>query len=137
MQIPQQAAVIPIRRAGTGEVQICLIRRKNSDKWGIPKGNIERRVAPETAALNEADEEAGLRGRLIGESIGTYKYRKTIIPLRVVVFVMEVLEERTNWEEMQWRVRRWCSLEEASALLKEHGVSPLFDRIRSELSTSV
>jgi len=130
---PQQAAVIPIRRASGGEVQVCLIRRKDSAKWGIPKGYIEQHGSKQ-AALNEAGEEAGLRGRVVGESIGTYTYRKRILPLKVIVFVMEVLEEEAAWREMRWRERRWCSLEEAGVLLKQHRVWPLFDRIRAELS---
>jgi len=130
---PQQAAVIPIRRASGGEVQVCLIRRKDSVRWGIPKGYIERHGSKQ-AALNEAGEEAGLRGRVVGESIGTYTYRKGILRLRVIVFVMEVLDEEAAWREMRWRERRWCSLEEARVLLKRHRVWPLFDRIRAELS---
>jgi 8-oxo-dGTP pyrophosphatase MutT (NUDIX family) len=130
---PQQAAAIPIRRVSSGEVEVCLIRRRNSGKWGIPKGYIEQKGSRQ-AALNEAGEEAGLLGRVVGESIGAYDYRKGITTLRVLVFVMEVREERTAWQEMGWRERRWCSLEEAGVLLKRHRVWPLFDRIRSELS---
>jgi 8-oxo-dGTP pyrophosphatase MutT (NUDIX family) len=130
---PEQAAVIPIRRVSSGEVQVCLIRRKNSAQWGIPKGYIERNELRQ-AALDEASEEAGLRGRVVGESIGTYHYQKGFITLSVIVFVMEVLEEGTVWQEMRWRERRWYSLEEAAVLLKRHRVSPMFDRIRAELA---
>ena len=132
---PRQAAVIPVRLDSRAGVQACLIRRKNSGKWGIPKGYIERDASWKRAALDEAFEEAGLSGEIVGESIGTYVYTKGVVSLTVVVFVMEVLDERTPWQEMRWRERRWCSLEEAGALLVGHRVWPLFDSIRSSLAT--
>jgi 8-oxo-dGTP pyrophosphatase MutT (NUDIX family) len=132
---PEQAAVIPLRRDRSAGVQVCLMRRKDSAKWGLPKGYIEGDRSWGQAALAEADEEVGLRGHIIGESVGTYVYSKGVVGLTVVVFVMEVLEEREAWREMQWRKRRWCTLEEANELLKGHRVWPLFDRIQSSLAT--
>jgi len=128
----QQAAVIPVRRTDTQAIQVCLIRRKNSAKWGVPKGYIEHGDGKQ-AALDEAYEEAGLSGQLIGESIGTYDYKKGDVTLTVIVFVMEVLEEQTVWREKKWRERQWYSLEEVGERLKDHPVWPLFNRIRRVL----
>jgi 8-oxo-dGTP pyrophosphatase MutT (NUDIX family) len=126
---PRQAAAIPIRRA-EGGLQICLIRRKDRSSWSVPKGYIERGDDWGQAALGEADEEAGLYGRILGEAIGTYDYEKGPMTLTVVVGVMEVLEERATWQEMRWRERRWCSIEEAGSLLKDHMIWPLYERFR-------
>jgi ADP-ribose pyrophosphatase YjhB (NUDIX family) len=131
----RQVAVIPVRRTEDGVVHVCLIRRKTSEKWGIPKGYIERGHNHTQAALAEADEEAGLEGRLRGDMVGTYEYEKGPLRLTVAVYVMEVIEERTAWPEMGWRERRWCSIEEAGALLRRHRVSALYDRIRAILAT--
>lgn len=125
---PQQAAAIPWRRSGGMSVEVCLIRRRHKPNWGIPKGYIERQSWRE-AALNEAYEEAGLRGQLIGDSIGTYLHKKGVVILTVVVFAMEVLEELPDWPEMRWRERRWCSLEEASERLAKHPARRLLDGI--------
>ena len=132
---PRQVAVIPVRRVDDGVVEVCLIRRKNSAKWSIPKGYIERGDNHTQAALAEAHEEAGLDGRLMGGTIGAYKYEKGPLSLTVAVYVMEVLEERTTWREMRWRERRWYSIEEAGALLRGHQVWALYDRIRPNLVT--
>ena len=132
---PRQTAAIPVRLTGTEGVRVCLIRRKSSSKWGIPKGYIDPGNSWAQAALDEAYEEAGLRGHVIGESIGTYDYNKRDVSLTVAVFLMEVLEERTSWLEMRWRERRWCSVEEASELLKNHRVWPMFDRIAPSLAS--
>src|SRR5215510_13661109 len=76
---PRQAAVIPVRRVAGGTVQVCLIRKKTSARWGIPKGYIERGDDWSDAALREAHEEAGLDGRVLGEIVGTYEYDKGLV----------------------------------------------------------
>ena len=71
----------------------CVIRRKDANKWGIPKGLVDPGDTHEETALNEAWEEAGINGRLLGAAIGTYRYRKWGTRLTVAVYVMEVLEQ--------------------------------------------
>jgi ADP-ribose pyrophosphatase YjhB (NUDIX family) len=129
-KVPQQVGVIAVRRDG-GKMQMCLIRRKGSSKWGIPKGFVDRGDTPEQAALTEASEEAGLEGELIGDSIGTYDYTKRGVDYTVAVFVMKVVEERDNWLEMKVRERRWSTLQQAHELLEDHPVGPLLDRVTS------
>jgi 8-oxo-dGTP pyrophosphatase MutT (NUDIX family) len=126
---PRQVAVIPARRMEDGVVRVCLIRRKTSEKWSIPKGYIERGQNHTQAALAEAHEEAGLDGRVMDDTVGTYEYEKGPIRLTVAVYVMEVIGERTTWPEMRWRERRWYSIEEAGTLLRRHKVWALYDRI--------
>ena len=125
---PRQVAAIPLRTTGSG-TDVCVIRRKGSGQWGIPKGFIDPGDTREQAALNEAYEEAGLNGQIVGDSIGTYDYKKGSRTLTVAVFLMQVLEEQAKWPEMGFRERRWCTLEEARALLKNHRVRPLLNRI--------
>ena len=124
---PQQAGVIAIRDGD--EAEVCLIRRKGSEDWGIPKGTIEPGDTAEQAALNEAFEEAGLRGALVGHAIGTYDYPKWGVLLTVAVYVMEVAREEGAWQEMRIRERRWMPFEEAGLLLADHPVRPLLDRV--------
>jgi 8-oxo-dGTP pyrophosphatase MutT (NUDIX family) len=116
---PQQAAAIPIRRRGD-DLQVCLIRKRLAGSWGIPKGTVDSGRTHEATALNEAWEEAGVRGRLIGDALGTYRYEKFGRPLTVLLFVMEVLEHHSKWIEAGMRERKWVSFEEAGTLLIEH-----------------
>jgi len=125
---PRQVGAIPLRKTDSG-TEVCVIRRKGSGRWGIPKGFIDPGNTRQQAALNEAYEEAGLNGRIIGDSIGTYDYKKDSVTLTVAVFLMQVVEELPKWPEMGFRERRWCSLQEARSLLKNHRVRPLLDRI--------
>jgi phosphohistidine phosphatase len=125
----EQAAAIAVRRNGE-IVEVCLIRRRGSKKWGIPKGLIDPGDTPEETALNEAWEEAGLKGRLLGDAIGAYEYEKWETNLVVAVYVMEVLKQHAEWQEAGIRERSWTSFDEAARLLTNHPVRPLLDKAR-------
>jgi 8-oxo-dGTP pyrophosphatase MutT (NUDIX family) len=133
-RIPRQVAVLAVRRCHHG-LEVCLIRRKDSAKWGIPKGFIDRGDTPEQAALNEALEEAGVKGQVLGDSIGTYDYKKWSALLTVSVYLMEVVEEQEHWREMRFRERGWRSLQEAAVLLEGHPIRALWDRVTERLTT--
>jgi 8-oxo-dGTP pyrophosphatase MutT (NUDIX family) len=130
---PRQAAVIAVRRRGARS-EVCLIRRRGSSSWGIPKGTIERGETAGEAALKEAWEEAGLKGTLAGDSIGIYEYDKLGATLGVAVFVMDVSSEATAWPEVAIRRRRWVALTEAASLLERHAVRPIYERIQARLA---
>jgi 8-oxo-dGTP pyrophosphatase MutT (NUDIX family) len=123
---PQQAAAIPFRRDGTA-VSLCLITAASSQSWGIPKGTIERGDSSEDTALREAWEEAGLKGRILGDSLGTYEYVKEGILLTVAVYLMEVETEAERWEEQELRRRRWISARDAPRVLKSHPAGRLVE----------
>jgi phosphohistidine phosphatase len=122
-----QAAVIAYRRVGAG-VEICLIRRYDTRVWGIPKGLVDPGHTLEETALNEAWEEAGLMGRLVGPSVGTYDYEKWRTTFAVAVFLMEVHRAADEWLESKIRERKWVSLDDARALLNEHPIHPILNR---------
>lgn len=130
----QQAAVIPFRGSGK-KLEVCLIRKKGSKrKWGIPKGFIDRGETPKESALKEASEEAGLKGRLIGDPVGTYEYQKWGTTLAVTVYLMEVKDEEDHWDEEDFRERHWTSLPQAMELLERHPVHQLMGTAKSRLS---
>jgi 8-oxo-dGTP pyrophosphatase MutT (NUDIX family) len=112
-------------------IQACLIRRRDAGTWGIPKGLVDPGDTHEETALNEAWEEAGITGRLLGQAVGTYRYRKWGTKLTVAVFVMEVLHQESRWEESGVRQRKWIPLAEAEALLSDKPVTPLHDRVKA------
>ena len=124
--------MIAVRRAADG-FEVCLIRKKLSRTWGIPKGMVEHGQTHEETALNEAWEEAGIKGRLMGDALGTYEYRKWGVVLEVAVYLMHVLEQHAEWDEVQYRDRDWVSFDQAATRLADHAVLPLLERARTRL----
>ena len=118
--------MIPFRRSGDS-ISLCLITAASSRNWSIPKGTIERGDSPEDTALQEAWEEAGLRGRLLGDSLGTYEYEKAGLLLTVTVYLMEVEVAAEEWEEQELRGRCWIPAREAPRVLKGHPAWPLVE----------
>src|SRR5688500_6320593 len=70
-----QAGAIPFRR-GECRTEFCLITSSSGGRWGFPKGIIESGDTAQGTALQEAFEEAGLHGRIIGDALGSYRYEK-------------------------------------------------------------
>jgi 8-oxo-dGTP pyrophosphatase MutT (NUDIX family) len=122
----RQAGVIAIRRVGNA-VDVCVTRRKDRDRWGIPKGMIDRGDSSQDTALNEAWEEAGLRGRLM-TTVGSYEYEKWGCSFVVTVYLMDVLVEANIWDEHRSRERAWLTFSEAMERLADHPARPLLGR---------
>lgn len=124
---PQQAAVIAFQH-DADELRFCVMRKAKSGAWGIPKGFVDPGDTLPQAALNEAHEEVGLRGRLIGQPIGTYSYDKWGNTYTVAVYLMEVTNQDDHWEEESVRERHWLTPDVAMERLQEHPARQLFER---------
>lgn len=54
------AGGVVCRRSPTGELEVVLIATQNGQRWGLPKGLVERGESLEEAAQREVREETGL-----------------------------------------------------------------------------
>ena len=98
-------------RLDAKEPQVLLITAKRNPKaWIFPKGHVEKGETPAEAALREAEEEAGVKGKVIGP-VGVLEYRFMGVKARVDYF-LAVLTRETGPPE-DGRSRAWCGLEEA------------------------
>jgi len=127
---------LPYRKIGQGSgapVEVLLITTRETRRWIIPKGNIDFNMAPHVAAALEAEEEAGVRGKIGKKPLGSFRYRKRLVNgisvnAKVVVFPLAVSTELDDWQEKSWRERRWFPLAEAAEAVVE---PDLRDLIRS------
>ena len=124
-----QTGVLPYRRQ-KGKLEVLLITSRTRRRWIIPKGNLEPDLTMREAAAEEAYEEAGVRGTVSTERLGTYEHGIPPGTKRVALFLMEVEEELAHWPEDHERQRRWFSLEEASRRPFEKGLRELIVQAR-------
>jgi phosphohistidine phosphatase len=123
----RQAAAIPFRRQ-RGHVEFCLITSIKGRRWIFPKGIVDEGETPKQTALKEVLEEAGLHGRILGESLGSYRYAKWGTTLTVEVYLMEVASTDADWAEREQRQRRWVDADAARRLLCRENDRDLLER---------
>jgi 8-oxo-dGTP pyrophosphatase MutT (NUDIX family) len=130
-QVPEwmfrQSAVIPYRR-GPGGLEVLLITSREGKRWVLPKDVVEPDLTPAVSAGKEAREEAGVRGAVDEQPLGTYQYRKWGGTCTVQVFAMKVEEEVADWPEARTRSRAWLSFDDARRRIDEADLKQIFDR---------
>lgn len=134
-QAPLRIGGVPKRETRTQFAALCFRRRKSevevllvsslaTGRWIIPKGWPMDGLTPADAALQEAYEEAGVRGTAIDHCVGLYSYNKwiddeTSLPCVVAVFPVEVKRLEDEFPEAGQRKRKWFSPKKAAARIKE------------------
>ncbi len=110
-------------RYDDGKLRVCLVTSRRSKRWILPKGWPMHKETPADAAATEAWEEAGLTGRAIDRCLGVYAYVKTmsksLAPVIVMVYPLEVQGEHAKWPERKQRKRKWLSPKKAAKRLAE------------------
>jgi 8-oxo-dGTP pyrophosphatase MutT (NUDIX family) len=90
---------------------------------------------PCKAAENEAYEEAGVKGTIIGSiPLGMYTYFKKLASgqtraATVEVYLLRVKNRLKKWPERNERKLSWVSTKEAVGLVEEPGIVPLLLRL--------
>lgn len=129
-----QYAALPWRKADDG-LQVLLITSRESRRWVIPKGWPMKDMDPGPCAAQEAFEEAGVIGPTKRKSLGAYHYDKRLRSgrlqhVRVLVYPLEVREERDIWPEMAERDRNWTTPVEAAGLVEEPELKALLAKFK-------
>ncbi len=96
-----------------GEVRQYLLVQSSTDPshWVFPKGHIEPGESPETAALREVREEAGVEAEILSV-LGESKFTREAENVHVLYFAMGYIGPVQAKEK---REVKWCSYEEADA----------------------
>ncbi len=129
----QQSCAVPFR-LHDGVPQYCLITSIRRRRWGFPKGLIDPGDTIEEAALKEALEEAGLRGRIVGDRLGAFRYKKWGMVLNVAVVLMRVDACEETWLEADVRQRKWMTQAEALEKLERHDFKEMLSVASSRLA---
>lgn len=124
-----QAAALPWRRKGE-DIEVLLITSRQTGRWILPKGWPESGEPLHLAAEREAYEEAGIRGRIAEQALGSSLFGKTRQSglerrFEMFVFPLEVEMIEKKWPEMRQRERRWLSPRKAAKRIQEPSLARL------------
>ena len=129
----QQYAALCYRvKKKTGELELMLMTSRDTGRWVIPKGwPMPGKLSHEVAA-QEALEEAGVRGTIEAQPLGTFGYGKTMkngvkLECQVQVYALEVTGQAKNFKEKGERTLEWISPTEAAARVQEPGLRQMID----------
>ena len=130
-----QYAALPWRKGADGAVEMLLITSRESRRWVIPKGWPMKDKKPGPCAAQEAFEEAGVVGAAGRKTLGAYHYDKRLRSgrlqhVRVMVYPLEVREQRDQWPEKGQRDRMWASPADAAGLVDEPELKALLAKFK-------
>jgi 8-oxo-dGTP pyrophosphatase MutT (NUDIX family) len=129
MNARRQVAALPLRLARNGAIEILLVTSRDTGRWIIPKGWTSKRIKDCKAAAREAREEAGVKGKILREAIGTYRYIKRELGngalIEVRVFLLKVSKRCKRWPEKRERRRAWFDIEDAASRVSDPELSIL------------
>ncbi|MGA9265924.1 MAG: NUDIX hydrolase [Rhodomicrobium sp.] len=129
MNARRQVAALPLRLAKNGAIEILLVTSRDTGRWIIPKGWTSKRIKDCKAAAREAREEAGVKGKILREAIGTYRYIKRELGngalIEVRVFLLKVSKRCKRWPEKRERRRAWFDIEDAASRVSDPELSIL------------
>lgn len=123
----RQSAAAVFRGTGDGR-EMLLITSRDTGRWIVPKGWIERGEDGPTAAMREAWEEAGVVGEVLaGGPVGQYHYvkqrpRRGDAMCNVDVYLIKLHELKDEWPEKGQRRRKWFPIATAIGMVAEDGL---------------
>jgi 8-oxo-dGTP pyrophosphatase MutT (NUDIX family) len=136
---PERLQFAALCYRGHGDrTQILLITSRDTGRWVLPKGWQIKGLDSAGSAMREAWEEAGVRaGRASKSPLGEFVYGKTLpgdwsIPVRTLVYAVEVAELLDDYPEVTQRRRVWVNPEEAADMVNEPGLKDLLRDFRAE-----
>ena len=130
----RQVAAIPFRRGADGGIEVMLVTSRQTQRFIVPKGWPMPGKSGRKAATIEAEEEAGVIGKMLKQPAGSYSYWKRLTTsfarVNVTVYLLAVSEELTNWPEARTRQRAWLKAEDAATLIDEPELATLLKTLR-------
>jgi len=108
-------------RVLNNKTEVLLVRRFSKLEWSLPGGGLDPGEEPHEAAIREAEEEAGVRGKLRNRIKKNFEALKSKFDVRVrtIVFIVEVNTTIPDsfWIEALIRERRWFPSRSLDSLL--------------------
>lgn len=127
-----QVGALPIREHA-GSTEVCLITTRETGRWTIPKGWPMKGCKDPVAARIEAEQEAGIIGKIDKDPFGTFLYWKRRCDhfdlVTVHVFLLHATEQLDVWKELGQRQIRWVAPADAAIVVEEPGLATLLQAV--------
>lgn len=133
-----QFGAIPYRIV-EGHVVFLIITSRRSANWVFPKGSAMEGLTPWETAAEEAFEEAGVRGEIEHEPVGSYLNPRNDDPtslVRIDLYPLHVTEQLDDWREKAQRFRHWALLPQVRRLLASKQAARIAGGLHRRLSGS-
>jgi len=130
----RQVAAVPFRLGADGGLEILLVTSRETRRFIVPKGWPMKGKSGRKAAAIEAEQEAGVVGKVLKEPAGSYSYWKRLamrfVRVDVTVYLLAVKEELPAWREKGSRQRAWLTPQDAAMLIDEPELSTLVKTLK-------
>jgi len=111
-------------RGDDGKIEVVIISVGRQNRWQLPKGMVEKGESPETAAVREAREEAGVSSEVV-QLIETIEYWyaglengiRVRFHKRVHFFLLRYLSGDTKDHDWEVNEARWVPIDDAASQL--------------------
>ena len=111
-------------RGDKGKIEVVIVSVGGQNRWQLPKGMVEKGEGPETAAVREAREEAGVSSEVV-QLIETIEYWyagldngiRVRFHKRVHFFLLRYLSGDTRDHDWEVNEARWVPIDDATSQL--------------------
>jgi 8-oxo-dGTP pyrophosphatase MutT (NUDIX family) len=132
-KVMKQVAALPVRNDAQGQLRVMLMTSRETRRLIVPKGWPMKGHKDYRAAAIEAQQEAGLVGRIHKKPIGAYVYWKRRTDcfqmIRAKVFLLEVDRQLPVWREQLQRQFAWLDIDDAADLVDDPGLSLIIRKL--------
>jgi 8-oxo-dGTP pyrophosphatase MutT (NUDIX family) len=111
-------------RGDKGKIEVVIVSVGGQNRWQLPKGMVEKGESPETAAVREAREEAGVSSEVV-QLIETIEYWyagldsgiRVRFHKRVHFFLLRYVSGDTKDHDWEVNEARWVPIDDATSQL--------------------
>jgi ADP-ribose pyrophosphatase YjhB (NUDIX family) len=122
----KQYGVLPFIEEAKSKKKIVLISSCESKKWIVPKGHKIHKLTKRATALQEAFEEAGIKGYIKRKKPLIFKIKRHGKKVTLVIYFMKVKELLLLWPEKKKRERKIVKLKKAKKMVAWQELSDYF-----------
>jgi 8-oxo-dGTP pyrophosphatase MutT (NUDIX family) len=124
-------------RGDKGQIEVVIVSVGGQNRWQLPKGMVEKGESPETAAVREAREEAGVSSEVV-QLIETIEYWyagldngiRVRFHKRVHFFLLRYVSGDTKDHDWEVNEARWVPINDATSQLAFDNERRVMERAR-------